>query len=120
MTCALHQSVGGLPVSKERSKIIFMMSASLTLSSFKISGLILSGPAALPGLRLNRSFKIPLSEISMSGIVCFLFWKSSGTVSGLTLPLSTMSCGFIWANLDKFRGDLEVKTDWNCSLCTLN
>ena len=69
MKRALHQSVGSLPVSKERSKITFMMGASSTLSSFKISDLIFSGPAALPGLRMNNSFKIPLSEISMSGIV---------------------------------------------------
>ena len=45
------------------------MGAISTLSSFRISGLILSRPAALPGLRLNNSFKIPLSEISMSGII---------------------------------------------------
>ena len=78
VTCALHQSVRSLPVSKESSKIIVMMGASSTLSCFKVSGLILSGPAALPGLRLNNGFKIPLSEISMSGIVCFfvleIFW----------------------------------------------
>ena len=51
VTLALHQSVGSLPVSKDRSKITLIMGASSTRSSFQISGLILSGPVALPGFR---------------------------------------------------------------------
>ena len=62
VTLALHQSARSLPVSFED---YLNNGASSTRSSFKISGLILSGPAALPGFRLYNIFRIPLMEISI-------------------------------------------------------
>ena len=56
-----------------------MIGASWTLSSLRMTGLILSGPAAFLGIRFFRGFNIPASEILMSGIrgVEFLEYDSS-------------------------------------------
>ena len=78
----------------------------------------LSGPAALPGLRFLRSFRIPAVEIpnfSMIGIRVGVLGHSRGSV----LESFVMSCRFIVHSLDSDRGPFVVKTDWNWELSRL-
>ena len=48
----------------DRSKITLIIGASSTLSSFSRMGRMLSRPAALPGLKLFSSFKIPFIDMT--------------------------------------------------------
>ena len=57
VTFALHQSLGSFLVCKDLSKITVIIGASSTWGSFSSNGRSLSGPAALPGLRLFRTSK---------------------------------------------------------------
>ena len=82
------------------------------------SGLSLSGPAALSGLRLFKSFNIPLTVMSMFDKPGVVVRYSCGTVPGSILPESTKYCTFIWLSRARLRGDLGVNTDKNCALCT--
>ena len=55
-------------VCKGLSKIILMMEAITSRSSFSRRGSSLSGPAAFPGLRFLRSFSSPFREMLISGM----------------------------------------------------
>jgi hypothetical protein len=57
-TCAVCQSVGTTPVSKDLLKMSNSVGEMLSASSFNIFGLSLSGPAALDGSRLDSNFAI--------------------------------------------------------------
>ena len=71
------------------------MGASTSLSSFRTTGLILSGPAAFQGLRFFDNFRIPSVESWICGITGVGFLKSSGRHSVSMTLLSTRSCTFI-------------------------
>ena len=55
--------MGSFPFSTDLSKMTFTIGEISLHSSLRINGLIWLGPAALPGLRLPRSFVIPAVEI---------------------------------------------------------
>ena len=65
---ALFQSDGKIPCISEAWKKSVKTGASSFESSFKINGGIPSGPVALKGLTLWRSFVTPLTVMSKSAI----------------------------------------------------
>ena len=98
----------------ERSNRTFRIGTNSDLNSCNMTGLILSGPAAVLGLRFFRSFSKPASEILISVITGVEFLRSSGSsVGGMTLS-STRSCTFISERSRKESGDRGVNTDSNC------
>ena len=76
----------------------------------------LTGPAALPGLRFLRSFRIPAVEIQNSTMIGLGSWVPAGAVSWSLSSLSVISCSIIVHSLDSDRGPFVVKTDWNWEL----
>ena len=59
-TCAVHQSVGTTPVSKDLLMMRHNIGEMLGASSFKIFGFSSSGPAAFDdGSRFDSNFEIP-------------------------------------------------------------
>ena len=91
-----------------------MIGASSTLSSWRMTGLILSGPAAFLGIRFFRRFNIPASEILMSGIRGVEFLRSSGKSPGLMTLSSTRSSTFMRESSCNESGAKGVNTDWYC------
>ena len=80
-------------------------------SSLRTNGLILTGPAALPGFRLLRSFIMPEIEIWNSGMVGIELWGACCIESGLNLPQSAMSWVFMCARRARLSGERLVNTD---------
>ena len=111
VTLADVQSLGTVPFWRDLSKKIFSMGASSSLSSFRTTGLILSGPAAFRGLRFFNKFRIPAVESWISGITGVGFLKSSGRRSVSMTLLSTRSCTFIRDSSFKESGESGVNTD---------
>ena len=91
-TLACLLSEGTHPSASDFLKIMQRGSASTSASSFRILGLMLSGPSALFGLSVRRSFSTPSLEISMSGMGGALCWGDVG-----------------------LKSDSWVNTDWNCA-----
>ena len=81
--------------SIERSNRIFRIGTNSDLNSCNMTGLILSGPAALLGLRFFRSFSKSASEILISVITVFGFLRLSGSSVGVMALSSARSCIFI-------------------------
>ncbi len=105
-----------LPSLSDLLKMTCNIGASSLLAVFSIIGLSWSGPAALCGRRLLRSFSIPFVASLMLGIFpCGLYVCTLGD-SG---SLSALSWSFILQREDSEMGDLDVNTDWNCLFRTL-
>ena len=66
---SLCPAAGSLPVFNDRSKMTLMTEAISSRSSRSKRGLSISGPAALPGLRLWSNFKSPFGDMSTSGMI---------------------------------------------------
>ena len=88
---ACLQSEGTHPFGSDFLKTMQRGSARTSANSFRILGLMLSGPAALFGLSFRRSFSTPSLEISKSGMGGALCWGDVG-----------------------LKSDSRVNTDWNC------
>ena len=67
-----------MSVSKESWKIAVTTGAISFASSLRTTGLMPSGPAALEGFRLVKSFRTPLVDMSKSGIPGTLLGKDVG------------------------------------------
>ena len=83
-------------------------------SSLSKRGLSISGPAALPGLRLWSNFRSPFRDMSISGMFVLLSRCLSGMVSEGRLPAFLKSCTRILARRESDRGSLDVNTELNC------
>ena len=72
-TCAVRQSVGTTPVSKDLLKMKHNIGEILGASSFKIVGFSSSGPAAFDESRFDSNFEIPWFVMLISGMIGFFF-----------------------------------------------
>ena len=88
-----------------------MIGAISSLSSPRSSGVSLSGPAALAGLRLFKSFSIPLTDMSMCGKTGVGF---DSLVVRYRDPFSQSHPNLAPSSGVRLRGDLGVNTDKNC------
>ena len=91
-----------------------MIGAISSRSSLSKRGLSLSGPAALPCLRLWSNFSSPFRDMSISGMFALLSYCLSGMVSEGRPPAFLKSCTRIVARRESDRGSLDVKTELNC------
>ena len=80
-----------------------------------MTGLISSGPAALFGAKFCKSFVTPAVETVISGIGECGLGEGDSEVDAAR---SAVSCSLIFASALSRRGDLLVKTDWNCLFST--
>ena len=67
-TFACFQSAGTLPSLSDLQKILVRGSATVSASSLRTLGLMLSGPDAFPGFNFFRSFSTP-------GAVMLMAWR---------------------------------------------
>ena len=107
---------GSLPVCNDGSKLTLMIGAISSRSSLSTRGLSLSGPTALPGLRLWSNFISPFRDISTSGMFVLESCCLSRMVSEGRPPAFLKSCTSILARRKSDRGSLDVKTELNCLL----
>ena len=91
--------------------MICTMGAISSRNSLSSTGLSLSGPAALPGLRFCRSLSIPATEILKSSMTGVVFSTPAGKVLGGITPESAAFCSVILQSLESDSGSLAVKTD---------
>ena len=81
LTLALVQSLGSTPVESDLSNNRQMIGAISCLNSFKTTGFISSGPAALCGFRLDNNLSTQFRSMEISGIKGYLHFKCSNRSS---------------------------------------